>query len=140
MENLTIRQKLELKKLRDKNLTKITVSYSGGGDDGCIDDYTAFHLNDKGEEVYIPYDKIDLTSFQDAMEDYIYSLLSNTIEWDWINNSGGYGELNINLEEESVSIDHNQNVTEEYYYTDEKSITLKELSKQIENGTSLITQ
>ena len=139
MENLTIRQKLELKKLRDKNLTKVTVSYSGGGDDGCIDDFTAYHLNDEGEEVYIPCNEINLTSFQDAMTDYIYELLSDTIEWDWINNNGGYGELNIDLEKESISIDHNQNVTEEYYYTDETSITLKELSKQIENGTSLVT-
>tara|TARA_R110000744_G_scaffold323334_3_gene429220 strand:- start:1853 stop:2242 length:390 start_codon:yes stop_codon:yes gene_type:complete len=129
-----------LKKLKDKNLTKITVSYSGGGDDGCIDDYTAYHLNEKGEEDYIPYNEINLDSFSDAMDDYIYSLLSNTIEWDWINNSGGYGELTIDLEKQSVSINHNQNTVEEYYYTDERSESLKEISEQISNGTSLITQ
>jgi hypothetical protein len=139
MKNLTIRQKLELKKLKDKNLTKITVSYSGGGDDGCIDDYTAYHLNDEGEEVYIPHDQISLLSFSDTMEDYVYELLSQTIDWDWVNNDGGYGELNIDLENESVSINHSQRVIEEYFYSDENKTSLKELSKQIKNGSSVIT-
>lgn len=138
MTNLSIKQKLELKKLRDKNLTKVTVSYSGGGDDGCIDDYSAYHLDNKGEESYIAFDKIDLTSFQESMEDYIYELLSSTIEWDWVNNSGGYGELHINLKNESVTIDHNQNVTEEHWYGDVKDTSLKELAKEIVDGASFV--
>ena len=50
MENLTIRQKLELKKLRDLNVSKIEIHYSGGGDDGCIDYYQAYTVDVYGKE------------------------------------------------------------------------------------------
>tara|TARA_R110001592_G_scaffold6586_2_gene35501 strand:- start:2107 stop:2517 length:411 start_codon:yes stop_codon:yes gene_type:complete len=135
MENLTIRQKLEIKKLRDKNLTKVVVSYSGGGDDGCIDDYHSYTMDEKGDEKFT---SVDLKSFSDAFEDYIYELLHNTVQWDWVNNSGGYGQLTIDLDNQSVYVDHNQNTVEEYYYDDEKSEGLKEISKAISNGTSII--
>ena len=135
MEELTIRQKLEIKKLRDKNLTKVIVSYSGGGDDGCIDDYQSYTIDEKGDS---KFSKTDLKSFSDAFEDYIYELLHNTVEWDWVNNSGGYGELTIDLDNQSIHVDHNQNTVEEYYYDDEKSESLKEMSKAISNGASII--
>ena len=39
-----------LKELKDNGLVRLEVSYSGGGDDGCIDTYSGYEINEKGEE------------------------------------------------------------------------------------------
>ena len=136
MENLTIEQKLQLKKLRDLDVTKVEINYNGGGDDGCIDDFTAYTLNNKGQETYNR--DIDLNSFEETFVDYIYELLSKTIEWDWVNNDGGYGTLIINMEEESISINHNQRFTEEFVYDIDTDKSLEILSKELKHGSSVI--
>ena len=135
MENLTIQQKLQLRKLKDLNVTKVEISYSGGGDDGCIDDYTAYTINESGEEVYD--NNIPLSSFADAFDDYIYNLLSEVVEWDWVNNEGGYGELEINIQEEKVEIHHTQRHTEDYHYHQDHHESLKNLSKKLNHGSSI---
>jgi hypothetical protein len=132
MENLTIRQKLELKKLRDLNVSKIEIHYSGGGDDGCIDHYSAYTINSKGEEEYNR--DIGISSFASAFDDYIYGLLSNVIEWDWINNEGGYGELVIDIEKQDIEINHNQRHIEQYHYDNSKK-SLEMFSKAIKDGS-----
>ena len=135
MENLTIKQKLELKKLRDLNVSKIEISYSGGGDDGCIDHYSAYTVNSLGEEEYNR--DIGISSFASAFDDYIYELLSNVIEWDWVNNEGGYGELTIDLENQEVKINHSQRHVEDYHYSENQSQLLKNLSKKIKDGSPI---
>jgi len=135
MENLTIKQKLELKKLRDLNVSKIEISYSGGGDDGCIDHYQVYTINSEGEEKY--NSSISVSSFSDVFDDYIYELLSNVIEWDWVNNEGGYGELVIDIEKESVEIHHNQRHVEEYHYDNSRK-SLEMFSKAIKDGSPII--
>ena len=132
MENLTIKQKLELKKLRDLNVSKIEISYSGGGDDGCIDHYQVYTINSEGKEKY--NSSISVSSFADAFDDYIYELLSNVIEWDWVNNEGGYGELVIDIEKQNVEINHNQRHVEEYHYDNSRK-SLEIFSKEIKDGS-----
>jgi hypothetical protein len=132
MDNLTIKQKLELRKLKDLNVSKIEISYSGGGDDGCIDNYAIYTIDSKGEEKYNR--DIEISSFANAFEDYIYELLSNVIEWDWVNNEGGYGELVIDIEKQDVDIYHNQRHIEEYHYDDSRK-SLEIFSKQIKDGS-----
>lgn len=136
MENLTIEQKLELKKLRDLDLTKIEIEYNGGGDDGCIDEYNAYKLDHLRKEIYCG--DIDLTSFINAFDEYIYHLLSTTIEWDWVNNEGGYGMLQIDLEKNSISLYHNQRYTEQHNYHGDTNENLEELTKNIKDGSSII--
>ena len=136
MEKLTIKQKLEIKKLRDLNVSKVHISYSGGGDDGCIDDYTAHTINSEGNEVSNL--DIELSSFADTFDDYIYNLLSNAIEWDWVNNEGGWGELVIDIENENIEINHSQRHVENYHYSQDRSESLKNLSKEIKDGSPVI--
>tara|TARA_R100001015_G_C4631670_1_gene194389 strand:+ start:1196 stop:1606 length:411 start_codon:yes stop_codon:yes gene_type:complete len=136
MENLTIKQKLELKKLRDLNVSKLEISYSGGGDDGCIDNWGVYTIDQNGEERY-SHD-ISVTSFADAFDDYIYELLSSVIEWDWVNNEGGYGCLTINVENGDVTIDHSQRHIEDYHY-DENRKALEIFSEQIKDGSPVTT-
>ena len=136
MEKLTIKQKLELKKLRDLNVSKVEISYSGGGDDGCIDDYQAFKINSEGKE-QLNRD-LELSSFSDAFDDYVYDLLSSTVEWDWVNNEGGWGLLTIDIENENIDVNHSQRHVEEYHYSQTHSESLKNLSKEIKDGTPVI--
>tara|TARA_R100000995_G_C3484124_1_gene126032 strand:- start:1753 stop:2166 length:414 start_codon:yes stop_codon:yes gene_type:complete len=135
MDKLTIKHRLELRKLKDQNVSKVEISYSGGGDDGCIDIYEAWTVDVYGKE---KYDKdIDLTSFSDAFDDYIYELLSDTIEWDWVNNEGGYGMLEIDVENGKATIHHNQRVIEEFHYHQENHEALKNLSKNLNHGSPI---
>tara|TARA_R110002012_G_C11271962_1_gene569538 strand:+ start:43 stop:453 length:411 start_codon:yes stop_codon:yes gene_type:complete len=136
MENLTIKQKLELKKLKDQNVSRVEISYSGGGDDGCIDHYQAYTVDVYGKEKYNR--DIKLSSFSDAFDDYIYELLSDTVEWDWVNNEGGYGELVIDIEGQNIEINHNQRHIEQYHYDDSKK-SLEIFSKAIKDGSPITT-
>ena len=106
---MDLKQKIELKKLHDYNICRLEIHYSGGGDDGCIDEIAAFNIDDKR------IDNINDQHFT-ALEDYFYDLLCDNIDWDWVNNDGGYGILHLNVEEERIYIDHTQRVTEEYDY------------------------
>jgi hypothetical protein len=135
MENLTIAQKLQIKKLKDLDVTKVEICYSGGGDDGCIDDFTAYKIDEKGEENYNP--DIDLNSFEETFVDYIYSLLSTTIEWDWVNNEGGYGTLTLDIEKQEIDISHSQRHIEDYHYSVENNKSLEPLFKEIKDGSPI---
>jgi hypothetical protein len=118
-----------LRELKDNGLVRLEVSYSGGGDDGCIDTFSGYEINEKGEEKWSP-DSVP-QKFQDEFDDYLYDFISNNIEWDWINNDGGYGVVTIDLETGKMTIDHSQRHIEEYYYDNIES----ELEKSL-NGSS----
>ena len=114
MENLTIKQKLKLRELRDLGIVKIQVHYSGGGDDGCIDDTEAYTVGADGKEKWsrdiVPVD------FLSIFEDVLYNFISDNVEWDWINNDGGYGYLEINIDTGKLTIYHTQKHSENYEY------------------------
>jgi hypothetical protein len=133
MEKLTIKQKLELKKLRDLNVSKLEISYSGGGDDGCIDNWAVYTIGSNGKEKW--NGDIIINSFAEEFEDYVYNLLSDVIEWDWVNNEGGYGSLIFDIENQEVKIDHSQRHVEEYHYSESQSQSLKNFSKEIKDGS-----
>ena len=41
-----------LRKLKDNGLSEVSVSYSGGGDDGCIDDISGYTIDKDGHSKY----------------------------------------------------------------------------------------
>lgn len=114
MENLTIKQKLKLRELKDLGIVRVQVHYSGGGDDGCIDSTDAYILDEKGEEKWdrdiVPDD------FLGMFEEALYHFISRNVEWDWVNNDGGYGSLEINVDTGELTIHHTQRHTENYEY------------------------
>tara|TARA_R110000822_G_scaffold194731_1_gene332991 strand:- start:184 stop:552 length:369 start_codon:yes stop_codon:yes gene_type:complete len=120
---LNLKQKIELKKLKDNNICRIEIHYSGGGDDGCIEEYCFYDIENNSiiikDEVF------------EELDDYFYSMLCENIEWDWVNNDGGYGILNLNIETNKITIDHTQRVTEQYDYKTEEPELF-----EIINGTS----
>jgi len=114
MENLTIKQKLKLRELKDLGIVRVQVHYSGGGDDGCIDSTDAYILDENGKEKWdtniVPDD------FLTMFEEVLYNFISRNVEWDWVNNDGGYGSLEINVDTGDLTIHHTQRHTEDYEY------------------------
>ena len=47
-------------------------------------------------------------------------MVSDNVEWDWINNEGGYGQMIIDCTKTpwDVKINHTQRITEDHYYDD----------------------
>ena len=129
MEGLTIKQKLLLRELKDQGLVKVEITYSGGGDDGCLDTFSGYKINAKGKEEWIQ-DSVPIY-FQEEFDEYIYDFINDNIEWDWINNEGGYGTINIDVHTGKVSIDHSQRIVEDYNYDPVES----EIEKVL-NGSS----
>ena len=126
MENLTIKQKLKLRELKDLGIVRIQIHYSGGGDDGCIESTDAFILDDKGQEKWardiVPDD------FHDMFEEVFYNFISRNVEWDWVNNDGGYGNIEINVDTGELTINHTQRHTEDYEYPVEDNPITKALA------------
>ena len=109
-----LKRNLAVQVIKDHNIASIEVDYSGGGDDGCIDDVRYEDIDEN---------KIDILMEPDVSaewDDLLYNMLSENIEWDWINNEGGYGQMMIDCTKTpwKVTINHSQRVLEDHYYDD----------------------
>jgi hypothetical protein len=109
-----LKRNIAVQVIKDHNIAKIEVDYSGGGDDGCIDDVRYEDIDGN---------KIDILMEPDVSaewDDLIYNMISENIEWDWINNEGGYGQMMIDCTKTpwKVTINHSQRVLEDHYYDD----------------------
>jgi len=109
-----LKRNIAVQVIKDHNIAKIEVDYSGGGDDGCIDDVRYEDIDEN---------KIDILMEPDVSaewDDLLYNMLSENIEWDWINNEGGYGQMMIDCTKTpwKVTINHSQRVLEDHYYDD----------------------
>lgn len=89
--------------LKERNISKVRLEYSGGGDSGSIEQITYIDDNDK------ECTGID-TDVTEAIENFAYTKL-NDIE-DWWNNDGGMGYMIIDLD------DHTYEISNEIRYTD----------------------
>ncbi len=84
-----LKRNIAVQVIKDHNIAKIAVNYSGGGDDGCLDEVRYEDIN--GNEVDVKLDG----AVEAEWDDLLYDMLSHHIEWDWINNDGGYGMMYI---------------------------------------------
>jgi len=109
-----LKRNLAVQVIKDHNIAKIEVDYSGGGDDGCIDEVRFEDINEK--KIYVKLDG----EVEAEWDDLLYDTLSHHIEWDWINNDGGYGQMIIDCTKNpwKVSINHTQRISEDHYYDD----------------------
>tara|TARA_Y100001963_G_C6404543_1_gene275629 strand:+ start:95 stop:436 length:342 start_codon:yes stop_codon:yes gene_type:complete len=100
--------------IKDHNISKIEVDYSGGGDDGCIDEVNFEDIDENNINVKMEQE------VEREWDDLLYNMLSDNIEWDWINNDGGYGQMIIDCTKTpwDVKINHTQRITEDHYYDD----------------------
>lgn len=68
---MDIKQKMELQKLRDHNVARLEVNYSGGGDDGMIEEIEVYDINDS---------RIEGLSINDNLQNFFYSYICNNVE------------------------------------------------------------
>jgi len=84
-------------KLKELNVERITIDFSGSGDSGSIDAIRLLDLDDN---------EIDNNGdLNESIEELGYDILENSFEYDWYNNEGGSGELTINLNDLKWSIE-----------------------------------
>jgi len=99
--------------LLDKGVYRVSVEFSGSGDDGDIDEIIYYDVDDW--EVSIDAD-IDKT-----LEDFFYSEINKRVHrvGDWVNNDGGYGRLEYHTESREARVEYYQRTTEEYGFPEE---------------------
>ena len=108
--SLKIKERMLIAALRDANVYKIEIGYSGGGDDGCIDDVDVLDCNDE------VIDSEQIRKTVNELDEYFYTLLNDHITYDWVNNSGGNGTAKFYLTDLRFEVDHYQNFQENFQY------------------------
>ena len=103
-------------KLKDHNVSRIVVEFSGGGDDGGIDD-VQYYL-DKEEFNCLNKDPLAGNSNSD---DFFYRMIDQQTQYtgDWVNNDGGWGTLTINLEDNVYEVECNFRTSEHHQWDPE---------------------
>ena len=109
-----LKRNVAVQVIKDHNIANIEVEYNGGGDDGCIDEVRYEDID--GNKIDVKLER----EIEAEWDDLLYDTLSHHIEWDWINNDGGHGQMIIDCTKTpwDVKINHTQRVTEDHYYDD----------------------
>lgn len=94
--------------LRDMGIIEVKIEYSGGGDSGQIDGIIFITKDGAHHEDEIP------SEVKQKIENYSYYLLDD-VE-DWYNNDGGWGEIYIDIVNNTYKIDNNVRYTESTHY------------------------
>ena len=81
--------------------TELIVRYDGAGDSGCIDEIELMGNNDNRYLNGGEFNKIE-----EAFDTFFMNLTG-----DWYNNDGGYGSVNINLENGEFEVETNIRTT-----------------------------
>jgi len=109
-----LKRNLAVQVIKDHNISKIEIDYSGGGDDGCVEEVRFEDIDGNNIDVQME------NEVETEWDDLLYNMLSDNIEWDWINNDGGYGQMHIDCTKTpwKVNINHTQRICEDHYYDD----------------------
>jgi len=97
-------------KLIDQGVSQIRADFSGEGDSGEVTDIGFFDFDEESMDI-----KAD-----DFLENYIYEVVDNMVNdygGDWVNNSGGYGHITIELPDMKIEGQYYQNTIDEYTWS-----------------------
>jgi hypothetical protein len=114
--------------LRHVGIAHVLVSFDGSGDSGQIESIEA--RNDADNSVTLPAAQITFAgidwqsgapterrlTFEAAIEELVYDLLSNTHSG-WQDNDGAYGEFCIDARARSIHLEFNERFTSSELYT-----------------------
>jgi hypothetical protein len=109
--------------LKDAGVSHVEIRYDGGGDSGQVEDVEFYGAN--GDNTALN-DK-----FEGDLQDLAYHILEEHYQYDWYNNDGGYGTIDIDFEEEPPTININgyvRNLTDAYGSVDLRHINWGESS------------
>ena len=98
-------------KLKDQGIAKVQANFDGQGDDGEIHEILFYDINDD----YLVY------ALCRTLEDFIYDKIDELVSdcgGDWVNNDGGYGSLEIDVQNRTIYGHYNQRTIDEYSWED----------------------
>jgi hypothetical protein len=82
-----------LVQLLDEGETNMRIYYEGGGDSGFIEEINfnnMYELNKDQTEI---------------IEEWAYDILAECLYHDWVNNEGGYGWIEVDIENQTYEVD-----------------------------------
>jgi len=88
-----------ISRLRDEGVIQVEIRYDGSGDSGSVEDIELVTGNHDREN----QKRLD-DMFDEELRDFAYHVLEHHYDWDWYNNEGGYGSVDINVETSEISI------------------------------------
>lgn len=102
-------------KVKDQGVNRIIINFSGSGDSGDIDDIEYYQEN---EEISSSIQIKD--SDENVLRDFAYDIISSKVDTvgDWVNNEGGYGNVEIDVETNHYTLNYSQRTTEDYDWSD----------------------
>lgn len=117
--------------LKNSKATKVVITYNGGGDEGHIDDVKIYagkkEIEVKGVEVeyYTVSGEWTGNSFKREMQKTKMGLATaletfaeqclDDIGYDWVNNEGGFGDIEFDVKGGKVLVKHNQRIESSEY-------------------------
>jgi hypothetical protein len=112
---------LSLLHLYNQGIRLVTVGFSGGGDSGDVQD-VHYYRDGSGDEVSGPKQvwnsekqQVDLVPGEvdepEHFTDQLYELIQSHVDHDWVNNEGGGGTIDIDLNTLEVDIQSYWNET-----------------------------
>jgi hypothetical protein len=108
MADQEINNRILFLKLEEIGISRIEIPFDGAGDSGSIETMEIRLLDSLGNIVVEP-DTDD--NFIELLVDFAYEYLEKFYDYDWYNNEGGYGTININLEEKEIDVEGWQRVS-----------------------------
>jgi len=102
-------------KIKDKGVSRININFSGSGDSGDVDDIEYY----QGDEEISSAIQIK-ESDENVLRDFAYDIISSKVDTvgDWVNNEGGFGNIEINTETNHYDLNYSQRTTEDFDWSD----------------------
>lgn len=109
-----------LTKIKTAGYVGISIGFDGSGDSGCIENFAVFSEEDDfqiDEDYTWNHDMKEFSRTElQVLEDLFYAI-DNESNYDWYNNDGGSGCLNIDLKTGQLQVHYNIRYTETNYFT-----------------------
>lgn len=109
--------------LKDLGIKIIEISFSGSGDSGDIDDvyFNTYENLNISSEVINAFKEKSGVDIDDEIRDFAWEIVNDKVNTvgDCVNNEGGFGTIEIDVENQSYDLNYSQRTTEDYDWFDE---------------------
>lgn len=98
--------------LVEKGIGLVEIQFDGSGDSGSIEEENTrfYKVDEAGEFTLIEDENLVSKDIHQQLLNLGYHILDKYYDYDWYNNEGGYGSININLQERKWDIEGYQRV------------------------------
>lgn len=122
-EKQNLLQASTLQTLKDKGVLKIRINFSGSGDSGDIDDIEYIDMNDMScwQQGYQGPEQSDVSDLTEQIRDQFFDFVDRQAckHGDWVNNEGGYGNVEIFTTDGSFHVEYYQRTVVSYSHEGE---------------------